>query len=425
MKRPLALLALVAATAGCGPEGERAELPLRDDFSSPCAWAETETAAASLDCVGGIYRVVAKRGGRPVAAHRAIESSPALRLRATMEFEEGPAYLSGNERAGFGLGCWTRPAGDGYVFLVSPAGYAVIGRVKRNQPGFETLAETDEALERPAVPGDEVEVRADCLAPGGREARLVLGIDGRTVLATDDPDRASPFRDIGFYIATTADNAGVSFDELAADELTGSSLRSALAQEEPVVEPGTPRVLLRDDFGDPATGWPEGRARAGTFGYADGSYRIRLDLDGSIRRGLLVADTAARAVEVHVSGIERDGEPVAAGIGCYASAERGYLFVAEADGGYSIEREGADATLSVVARARPGADAGARARELTATCSGSRSGATRLELAVDGETVVSAVDEGGVASFRGAALLARSATGDSEVRFDELLVRRL
>ena len=420
-----AVAAAALAAGGCGPAtNESVELPLRDDFSGTCDWARGSNEAATLGCADGHYRVLVKQADRPVAAHRGIDSTPSLRLSATAAFEEGPAYLTGNDRAVYGVGCWTRVDGDGYVFLLSPNGQALIGRVKREQPGFETLAETDEALAKPAIPGEPLSLRADCLAPEGEPGRLVLAVGGRIVLAAEDPARPSSFRDIGVYVGTTAGATEVSFDDFEAEALAGGDLEDALAQEEPVVEPGRPRVLLRDDFADRTNGWPDGRAKPGTFGYEDGAYRIRLDLDGTIRRGLIATGTAARAVEVQAD-VAASGRPATAGIGCYATPERGYLFVVEPDGRYAILAEDVDRKLIAIARSDAVAADDAGTRTLRATCTGSADGPTRLELRADDELVLEIGVPGGLTSFRGPAFVARSATGDSEARFDNALVRRL
>jgi hypothetical protein len=418
-----ALAALVLTAVACGPVAdEAAELPLRDDFSGRCEWANASNDAATLGCADGRYRVLVKRPERPVAAHRAIEAAGALRLRASAAFEEGPPLLTGNERAVYGVGCWTGINGDGYVFLLSPAGQALIGRVKREQPGFETLAETDEALAEPVVPGEPVSLRADCLAPEGEPGRLVLAVDDRIVLAAEDPGRPSSFRDVGVYVGTTSDATEISFDDFSAEELTGDALIGAVGQEEPVIEPGErPRVLLSDDFDDRGSGWPDGRAKPGTFGYSGGTYRIRLDLDGTVRRGLIVTGNASRSLEVRAE-LARAGRPATAGIGCYATPERGYLFVAEPDGRYAILAEDVDGKFVSIARSET--PAATPPRVLEAACTGSRDGPTRLELRVDGEAVVATSVPGGLSAFRGPALVARSATGDSEVRFDDVVVRR-
>lgn len=429
MTRAAAWLAAAGASlailAGCGPVGgDAAELPLRDDFGGQCRWAQASSAAAVLGCVEGRYRVLVKRSERPVAAHRTIERTPAVRIEAEATFQSGPPVLSGSERAVYGVGCWTRVNGDGYLFLVSPAGFALIARVKREVGGFETLAETDEALAEPLVPGESVRVRADCLAPKGEAGRLVLAVNGRIVLAAADPDRPSSFGDLGFYVASTSDGTEVRFDDLAADRLAGRDLEAALAQEEPTMETGNPRTLLSDDFSDEASGWPSGRARFGSFGYTDGAYRVRLDQSGSIRRGLVFTERPVRAIEASMTATERPGRPSSFGIGCYALAERGYLFLVDRLGRWSIRKELAAGGLAVLTE---GAGAGLRAPgtpvELAAGCSGSREGRVELAFSVDGDQIGSAVDLDGPRSFRGLAVVVQSVAGDSEIVFDDALVR--
>jgi hypothetical protein len=180
-------------------------------------------------------------------------------------------------------------------------------------------------------------------------------------------------------------------------------------------------VLLSDDFDDRESGWPDGRAKPGTFGYVGGTYRIRLDLDGTIPRGLIVTGTASRSLEVRAE-LARTGRPATAGIGCYATPERGYLFTVEPDDRYAVLAEDVDGKFVPIARSK--APAASAPRVLEATCTGSRDGPTRLELRADGEAVLATSIPGGLSAFRGPALVARSATGDSEVRFDDVVVRR-
>jgi len=420
----LAAVAALAALAGCGSlGGDAAELPLRDDFAGECRWAQASSASAVLGCVDGSYRVLVKRSDRPVAAHRSVAKTSALRIEADATFTR-PSALSESERVVYGIGCWTRVNGDGYLFLLSPDGSALIARVKREVGGFVPLAETGEALPEPPAPGEPVRVRADCLAPKGEVGRLVLEVDGEIVLAAADPERPSSFGDLGFYVASTKDATEVRFDDLGAYRLEAAELEAALEQEEPTIETGSARELLGDDFSDPESGWPIGRARFGSFGYAGEAYRIRLEQSGSIRRGLVFSDQPVRAVDVRMTATELPGRPASFGIGCYALAERGYLFFVDRTGNWSIRKELGGGGLVVLADGE-GARVGAPGSpaELSAGCSGSREGRVELSFSVNGRRVGAASDEDGPRSFRGLAVVVQSVAGDSEVVFDDAAVR--
>ena len=416
----LGAAAFALLLGGCGPlGGDAAELPFRDDFSGACEWAQASNAAATLGCANGGYRVLVKRTDRPIAAHHGIDSTSALRVGAHAELTAGPRELSGDEGAAYGVGCWTRIGGDGYVFLVNPAGFAVIGEMRREVGGFRPLAQTEAIFEGAA---DSLELRADCIAPAGEDAKLALAVNGRTVLAAEDPSPPRTFRDVGFYVATTSAGTEVRFDDLTADELAGAELEAALRQEEPTVELGEPATLLREDFSNAESGWPAGRAQAGSFGYAGGGYRVRLDRDGTIRRGVLFSAIAARGVEILAVAEEQPGRPAAYGIGCYANPEQGYVFLVESSGAWSIQEERPGARFvtleSGVGRAVE------RPAELAASCAGSREGRASLTFSVAGERVASFEDPDGLRSFRGVAVVARSGSDESEIRFDDVIVRR-
>ena len=396
-----------------------AELPFRDDFSGECAWAQASNAAATLGCSDGRYRVLVKRTERPVAAHHTIEATAALRIDAQAELTAGPRELRGGEGAAYGLGCWTRIAGDGYVFLTSASGFAVIGEVRREVGGFRPLAQGQFET---GTSGEPLELRADCIARAGEGATLALAVGERTVLVAEDPSAPATFRDVGFYVASTSGGTEVRFDDLAARALEGPTLEAALGQEEPIVEPGDPATLLREDFSSQGGGWPVGRAGAGSFGYAGDEYRIRLDRDGTIRRGVLFAQTGAREIEIEAVARERPGRPAQYGIGCYANPEQGYLFLVDAEGGWAIEEERPGAEFETLESGQ-GAQIPERV-ELAAVCAGSRAGAASLAFSVGGAQVASITDGDGLRSFRGVAVVARSGSGEAEVRFDDVAVRR-
>ncbi len=295
----------------------------------------------------------------------------------------------------------------------------MIGEVRREVGRLRPLAQGE--FETGGTSGP-LELRADCIARPGEGAKLALALGERTVLVAEDPSAPSTFRDVGFYVATTSGGTEVHYDDLAARALEGAALEAALAQEEPVVEPGNPATLLREDFSSQEAGWPVGRAGAGSFGYADGEYRIRLDRDGTLRRGVLFAQIGAREVEIEAVAEERPGRPAEYGIGCYANAEQGYLFLVDSRGGWTIQEERPGARFETLSSSERAPVTGSA--RLAAVCAGSRAGGASLSFSVGGEEVASLEDADGLRSFRGVAVVARSGSGESEVRFDDVVVRR-
>ena len=93
-------------------------------------------------------------------------------------------------------------------------------------------------------------------------------------------------------------------------------------------------------------------------------------------------------------------------------------------GGWSIRKELPGGGLSTLAEGGGAAVGAPGARvELEATCSGSREGLARLAFSVNGKPVGAASDEDGPRSFRGLAVIAQSVEGESEVAFDDAVVR--
>ncbi len=121
----------------------------------------------------------------------------------------------------------------------------------------------------------------------------------------------------------------------------------------------------------------------------------------------------------------RRGEFEFHGVACWGSPTVGYLFVLGPDGSYAILEEdaagGHRAFLKEGQTERSLPGAGVRNR-IRGDCEAAR-GLVELVLFVNGDPVARARDEAGPRSFAGFGLFVGTSEPDTEVRFDNVLVR--
>lgn len=176
------------------------------------------------------------------------------------------------------------------------------------------------------------------------------------------------------------------------------------------------RVLYRDRFGDPTSGWEQFAETAASAGYRDGRYVIRIDDSDFFATADSGRPFTGPNVTVTVLNVSRSGR---AGVGliCGYRDQRNFTALAiGTDGTTAILRE-QDGVLSVLTgdgkwQASAGVPVAAPRYRLRAVC-----GAERLALYVNGRRVVSAatgVGEGTVGLF---------AAGHVELGFDDFVVR--
>jgi hypothetical protein len=215
-----------------------------------------------------------------------------------------------------------------------------------------------------------------------------------------------------------------------------------------------PKVLVRDEFDDPDTGWETESVFPDevTQGYVDGRYEIRFLETAQPNRFAVAADGANSvdsgnvrvSAEVTILGepAGREGFGLSCRVGPGSGALRSaYYIVVGADGGWAIQKlsPGQDRpeTLAAFDEGDPNADVAAPVdaggeNEIQVACTGPDDGPVALALTVNGTEIGSAVDDGDqtpVLPPGGAGMAAagpnRQNPAGFAVAFDEFIVEDL
>lgn len=196
--------------------------------------------------------------------------------------------------------------------------------------------------------------------------------------------------------------------------------------------PTNARVVLEDDFSDPATDWYTGDDPDSLAEYRDGEYRVLVkDTDWFVSFSYNLEEVV-EALRVEVDAVQTTGTADdEVGVICYAhvSADQvvGYTLTISPDGSAYVTRDVEDETTELVTRT--GEDAIrplGRPNRLRAECVG----ATREEPAVvvfrvNGARVARVEDDEGFPLFDGVGITAYSSEGRSESLYDNLAVNEL
>jgi hypothetical protein len=184
---------------------------------------------------------------------------------------------------------------------------------------------------------------------------------------------------------------------------------------QPQHTPGAGRVLYRDDFSDPASGWNRVTADRGQSDYADGAYRIFVDeknVDIWSLAGHKYGDVRLE-VDAYKVGGERDNR---FGLICRAAGpDSFYAFIVSSDGYYGIGKiKGQEYHLIGMDALQP-SDAihlGSALNSLRADCIGDR-----LTLYVNGKKLAEVTDS--EFAFGDVGLIAGTYdTAGTDIRFD-------
>ena len=187
-------------------------------------------------------------------------------------------------------------------------------------------------------------------------------------------------------------------------------------------EPQPSRVLFKDDFSDPTSGWTRVSANNGLTDYDDGVYRILVEQPNTdiwARPQQRFGDISIEVNTFKVSG-DRNNR---FGVICRLNAPSSfYTFLISSDGYYGIGKvEGSDYSLIGMEsmQASEAIEQGAAVNTIRADCLGST-----LSLYVNGQKLIEVQDDefksGDVGLIAGA-----YATPGTDIRFDQFTVRLL
>lgn len=207
--------ALVAV--GCAEEVVTDELPIHDEFSGDCEWAEEEQDSLSIACRDGEYRILldGSKVNQSQAFYRVLDA-PArsvnveadVLVRAFPEPQQSEAYEF------HGIACWASvDPGRGYLFLIDPSA-SEFGIAKMDEGGLSFLIDrTSDAVDGI---GETNRIGADCRPTQGG-VDLTMSVNGEQVWATVDPNGFEPFEAVGLYADSTKSGTDLRYDNFSAE----------------------------------------------------------------------------------------------------------------------------------------------------------------------------------------------------------------
>jgi hypothetical protein len=222
------MLALALPVSGCGTSSlgssvVTGDLPIDDDFSGDCHWAQDDSGGAEVGCVDGAYRITVH--------------DPSANYHQTVPTRFGPVddlivetdvtltalpTLGKRDYAYYGVNCTVTGAGQparGYVFVVQPAdGRAGVLRYDETDQTIKDsfyLKNLLAARPDPDLVGSRrtVHVRAECDSSGAGTT-LTLQIDGVEKVRVGDENGSGPFRSAGLDMFTTLAGTTVEYDNV-------------------------------------------------------------------------------------------------------------------------------------------------------------------------------------------------------------------
>jgi hypothetical protein len=212
--------ALVAAS--CAEEVVTDELPIRDDFSGDCQWAEGDEEGLSFACRDGEYRVLldgTTRSESQVFYRMLEEAAPSVNVEVDVLVRPSRERQRSDAFEFHGIGCWASVDPElGYLFLVAPSS-AVFGiaRIDERDPNYMTFL-ADRPDDAVAEIGDANEIRAECRpVKGGPGVDLTMYLDGKQVWAAVDPEGRTPFEAVGLFARSNMSGTDLRFDNFNTD----------------------------------------------------------------------------------------------------------------------------------------------------------------------------------------------------------------
>jgi len=228
------MLALALPVSGCGTSSlgssvVTGDLPIDDDFSGDCHWAQDDSGGAEVGCVDGAYRITVH--------------DPSANYHQTVPTRFGPVdnlivetdvtltalpTLGKRDYAYYGVNCTVTGAGQparGYVFVVQPAdGRAGVLRYDETDHTIKDsfyLKNLLAARPDPDLVGSRrtVHVRAECDSSGAGTT-LTLQIDGVEKVRVGDEHGFGPFRSAGLDMFTTLAGTTVEYDNVHISSVT-------------------------------------------------------------------------------------------------------------------------------------------------------------------------------------------------------------
>jgi len=211
-----ACLSGFALASGCAEEVVTDELPIHDDFSGDCEWAEEEQDGISIACADDEYRILldGTKRSESQAFYRVLEeSSPSVSIEADAVVRAFPEPQPSESFEFHGIACWSSvDPGGGYLFLIDPSAGA-FGIAKMNESDLTFLVDrTSDAVDGI---GETNRIEADCRPTRGG-VDLTMSVNGEQVWATVDPRGFEPFEAVGLFARSTKSGTDLRYDNFSA-----------------------------------------------------------------------------------------------------------------------------------------------------------------------------------------------------------------
>jgi hypothetical protein len=191
------------------------EIIVQDDFSNSAAgWETAVWNGGEMGYVEGAYRIFAKLPGLQFWSDMYVEPrAQGLRL----EFEA--TQLAGTSGDLVGARCYTDVGSNaGYIVGIGPAEQGAVIAAFRGDD-YRLLKSSGEGVEAVRRPGEENQLRVECVASPDAPIMLTLEVNGEALVRAEDVERTRGFDAFGLFVDTTEGGAEALFDDIVVTEL--------------------------------------------------------------------------------------------------------------------------------------------------------------------------------------------------------------
>lgn len=186
-------------------------------------------------------------------------------------------------------------------------------------------------------------------------------------------------------------------------------------------------VLLRDDF-EGERNFSTDEDRFVSLRYANGGYEFLIKDPATPHHARFFIDEPAQqaiSFAAEATILEGPEEDIAIGLGCFPSANYGYVIAIQPSGHYFVLEEIRDRAPQLLTEGRSAPLRGIGVvNEISMTCRGGGSDPTTLALTANGKEVVLYEDPGGYDSFVAVGFYVNTLQAGTLVRFDNALAER-
>ncbi len=201
------------------PAVREGEIIFQDDFSnSASGWAIAVFDEGELGYVEGAYRIVAEQAELQLWSNLEVSDLEVSRVQGLrLEFEA--TQLAGTSGDFVGARCYTDVGSNaGYIVGIGPAEQGAVIAAFRGGD-YRPLKSSGERIEVVRRPGEENQLRVECVASPDAPIVLTLEANGEALVRAEDEERTRGFDAFGLFVDTTEGGAEALFDDIVVTEL--------------------------------------------------------------------------------------------------------------------------------------------------------------------------------------------------------------